>query len=634
MEALLKAAQKGAAKLGNEVQKHAQDAMRQSQLEERRKSKDCREVIFKEGPLGFACDGAIVSAVAPGGQADRLGIRIWDELLAIDGYAVPRDKDALKQWLADLPRPGTLIFSAAAPQQSGATPAPKVPADADKLGSTESAKAAELSIKDLLAEAATLAGEASKPPPPITSAPDRETGPAEAAMGTQFAEASEGAGVDETMSGVALRDALEQVRELETQLEESRRECQALRHLAAQGGDGAGTAQPHMEVRAQRLQDQLGRARAECENLRHETVELRSRLQESEARCEGLRQAVAHDDEVERESAEGRLVVLEEEVTRLRAALGAAELERHALGKKSEEAAADAAQRMADFEAEARRRDEELRALSVAEASAQAEVRELRALGAAQTEALATASSEAERATGEARLREEAAAKELQDLRAQLASLGCSAESGRFSHSHELEEKEEEEEEEEDEEDDFSIAEPILSGRPALEEPPADLPQPSDVSDSCSGAESKELVQLRAHVAELERRCISQQRKLNARPIVCRAFKPDGGSQDALRLGTRGVLRWEPALRATLGPQASGFVVRAYNKTDGALRSTTERLLRNSAFLWIFYAHILVLYTISYSCYTQATAVSGTSPADVLGTRVQQASMRGMGGHS
>lgn len=598
--------------------------MRQSQLDERRKSKDCRELTFKEGPLGFACDGAIVSAVAPGGQADQLGIRIWDELLAIEGYAVPRDKDTLQQWLVDMPRPGTLTFSAAAPRQPAATPTPAVAAAAEQLGSNESASAGKLSIKDLLAEAATLAAEPSQAPTPVASAPDGENGAAAAALETQVAQGSEGDRVDEAASGVALRDAFEQVRQLEAQLEESRRECQALRHMAAQGGDGAGTAQPQLEVRAQRLQDQLGRARAECETLRHEGVELRSRLQESEARCEALRQAVAHDEEVERESAEGRLVILEEEVTRLRAALGAAELERHALGKKSEEAAVEAAQRAAGLEAEARRRSDELHALSVAEASAQAEVRELRALGAAQSEALAAARSEAERVAEEARLREEAAAKELQDLRAQLASLGCSAESGRSSQSHELEEEEEEEE------DDFSVAEPILSGGPAVEEPPADFPQSSDVSASVVGAESKELVQLRAHVAELERRCSTLQRKLNARPIVCRAFRPDG-SPDAFpgaHVGARGALRWEPALRAMLGPQASGLVVRAYNKADGALRSTTERLLRNSAWLWLFYAHLLVLYTIASSCYTQATSASEVSPADRI-----QASMRGAGGH-
>eukprot|EP00913_Durusdinium_trenchii_P014341 g13452.t1 len=48
-----------------------------------------RDLRFEEGPLGFELEGARVVAIEAEGQADRLGLRIGDRLLAVDDDVIP-----------------------------------------------------------------------------------------------------------------------------------------------------------------------------------------------------------------------------------------------------------------------------------------------------------------------------------------------------------------------------------------------------------------------------------------------------------------------------------------------------------------------------------------------------------------
>jgi len=124
----------------------------------------------------------------------------------------------------------------------------------------------------------------------------------------------------------------------------------------------------------------------------------------------------------------------------------------------------------------------------------------------------------------------------------------------------------------------------------------------------------------------LESRCAVLKKKVMSRPIVCQAYKP-AGNQDNVEAGL-GVmaqaLPWEPQLRATLGPVASSYVVRAQAKIEQTLRRFTERLLQNRTWLWLFYGHVFILYTLMSSCSVAETAAATGNPADALGKTLAQ----------
>ena len=74
--------------------------------------------------MGFEIEVACVVAIEPEGQADCLGLRVGDELLAVGGDAIPappaedspeeadaRVKGLIREWIKIEPRPVSLHFS-------------------------------------------------------------------------------------------------------------------------------------------------------------------------------------------------------------------------------------------------------------------------------------------------------------------------------------------------------------------------------------------------------------------------------------------------------------------------------------------------------------------------------------------
>lgn len=129
---------------------------------------------------------------------------------------------------------------------------------------------------------------------------------------------------------------------------------------------------------------------------------------------------------------------------------------------------------------------------------------------------------------------------------------------------------------------------------------------PSPVGDSL------QVLELRKRINLLETRCATLQRRQR--------------SQD---VGTVGSVRpsWELRLAALAGPHVAAVAVALHRWSLSGLRGFTERLLKSEAWLWVFYAHLLVLYTISASCSVQTTADAGRGAVETL--NAQLAAMAG-----
>jgi len=138
---------------------------------------------------------------------------------------------------------------------------------------------------------------------------------------------------------------------------------------------------------------------------------------------------------------------------------------------------------------------------------------------------------------------------------------------------------------------------------------------------------------LKEHISVLQKRCNSLEQKLDSRPII---FQAEADDSPLPRVGLeRRRPAWEPLLRRAGAPVArilrlpDGWeqkvgdraLLPLYDQAEQVLRSFTQRLLKRDAWLWVFYVHLLVLYTISASC------LATTSPTDscVEGLHLEQA---------
>ncbi|CAE8663896.1 unnamed protein product, partial [Polarella glacialis] len=117
----------------------------------------------------------------------------------------------------------------------------------------------------------------------------------------------------------------------------------------------------------------------------------------------------------------------------------------------------------------------------------------------------------------------------------------------------------------------------------------------------------------------LEKRCATLQKRLRTHEAAALA------SSTVAMPSSRG---WELKVAAAFGPKAAAVAVRFHGNVYGLLRSFTERLLKSEPWLWLFYAHLLVLYTIAAYCYVQ-TAPDAASPIDGLNLRLVSAGAAG-----
>eukprot|EP00439_Symbiodinium_sp_Y106_P045992 s2020_g5.t2 len=159
---------------------------------------------------------------------------------------------------------------------------------------------------------------------------------------------------------------------------------------------------------------------------------------------------------------------------------------------------------------------------------------------------------------------------------------------------------------------------------------------PSKGAGAPETAGHEEVAQLWDRINYLEKRCRNFQKKLDARPIIYQA--PTGTGPLNLESGSAasaGKPNWEPWLRDVTGPVArrlnlpqgseqrvAAVAAPLCQAIEAPLRSFTQRLLRQDRWLWVFYAHLLVLYAIAASCIARNS--NPVSPAECVDTRLKQ----------
>merc|ERR1719326_659557 len=132
---------------------------------------------------------------------------------------------------------------------------------------------------------------------------------------------------------------------------------------------------------------------------------------------------------------------------------------------------------------------------------------------------------------------------------------------------------------------------------------------------------SSEVVALYDRINLLERRCCYLQGKVNVRPLA----KVNPNADLSVESGIVERPDWEAWLASKIGAKGADLVVFMYCFMDAWLRKFTQRLLRRDMWLWVFYAHLLVLYTIAGSCYAETWFSAEEAPVDAINAEMSKA---------
>merc|ERR1712232_997300 len=127
---------------------------------------------------------------------------------------------------------------------------------------------------------------------------------------------------------------------------------------------------------------------------------------------------------------------------------------------------------------------------------------------------------------------------------------------------------------------------------------------------------TREVTLLYDRIDHLEQRCTTLQKKLRAQPIVSQGqAQSSSGDQGAAV---------ELFVTSMAGPRVGALAAKVYNVPDGWLRTFTQLLLRRDLWRWVFYAHLVFLYTFSGGFFTQAAMDPG-SPVDQINAQMAAA---------
>lgn len=573
-----------------------------------------KELEFGEGPLGFRLEGTMVVSIEMGSQAAQLGVEAGDRLCAVAGYAVPEfepdDDDAeqkamklVKKWLKEMPRPSTLTF------------VPITGEDDDDVGEADMlASATPRDLSEALAapegggavlpeadgaEKAALGSEGH-----TADQPDKEDMQALLRLAAEWQQQDQDADAAQPADVQALSAELRHEQEERRQLGS---ELQRARHARSQALADLNSAKVANQKKVAELQAQLSALReenrkmllqssaGEADNFSAlEALEAREKVLEEE--CSRLRQAAeaasqaateaAAKSDREAEELSARSVAAESRATaaelriegltrELRGFCNAHEAEldllrgeRTELDRKKAKQGEAHTQRIAELEEQSARRLSEVR-LEVEEAQRRAQDQEARAQ-AAEAEASAaaleasTARAEAARAALQARMQADQPLKEI-DL----------------------------------------LADDCADETPKAEASPASMAREAH----------PDTMALYERIDMLERRCVGLTKKLNSRPVVFQT--PVGNTDTELGDGLRNRPSWELSIVSVVGPRTGAIAVLLYATVDTALRNFTKRLLKRDMFLWIFYAHLIVLYAIVAASFTEITPLSSADIADI-----------------
>lgn len=158
---------------------------------------------------------------------------------------------------------------------------------------------------------------------------------------------------------------------------------------------------------------------------------------------------------------------------------------------------------------------------------------------------------------------------------------------------------------------------------------------------SPEAAGHEEVHELRERIDYLEKRNRSLQKQLNSRPIIFQAPRP-GGVSNPHGADANAEVRpaWELRLRDCAAPVAqrlgfpegwercvSNVLALLCRKLEQPLGDFTQRMLKSRTLLWLFYLHLLVIYTMIASCFSQG-APGSVAPQDQLRLTSSRATVR------
>lgn len=129
--------------------------------------------------------------------------------------------------------------------------------------------------------------------------------------------------------------------------------------------------------------------------------------------------------------------------------------------------------------------------------------------------------------------------------------------------------------------------------------------------------DNKETIALFDRIDALEKRCITLQKRLNARPAAQQNF--DSVIETARQRPT-----WALTVMEKLGPRVGEVLIIAYTLMNVALVKATRLLLTREMWRWLFFTHLVFLYTAMATWYSQ-TVADPASPIDGLNIRIDKA---------
>eukprot|EP00929_Paragymnodinium_shiwhaense_P014012 TRINITY_DN121875_c0_g1_i1.p1 TRINITY_DN121875_c0_g1~~TRINITY_DN121875_c0_g1_i1.p1 ORF type:complete len:687 (-),score=173.68 TRINITY_DN121875_c0_g1_i1:52-2112(-) len=663
MDSWFQAAVKEASKLGDQVQKHTESLQKSVDLAIGGGDLD---VVFEEGPLGFTLDGLKVAYVEPDGQADRQGLVVGCEILQVEGFPVPKKKPdkegedqrvarTVRKWIKEMPRPGTLSFKRPPGEKEEGTGSDKRAAskgDADTSAGAAAALAGRGGGGGAEAATGGATADAAGPPEPseeeadrvlelLAAVPERPRLPL-GELGSATSRSGFGPGRQEAANRTpspspapspgpelavekpgspspdrSMRADVERLQSelrqwqqkailLEHELDASKADCEDLRHqlnhAQCEGLDAPGTAHSNQEVRLRSLQDQLNSSRSENDASRRKISELQAQLTSTTEQCQRLQNRAARSEEDLLEAFGDRESLMEEEVVRLRSELSQLKVATQERLREADEQAKDTEAKLSNLRDEASERSRECRQAQARARSAEEQAavagREIRRLTSAHTAELQQTEDRYEQMLRDLRQTLLGQEERVADLRRKNGELEGRLEAAGGGDGRQASRGQD---------DSDSDAEP--AERSSKVEAGPDISLGNDQRTNEEGVATRgapkfddaERSALQEQIASLENRCCALQKKLNSRPIVY--TRP---SQQAPQAQFQPP-PWDAWLRSTAGSRVADLALITYEMPEKALRKLTERLLGRRAWLWVFYMHILLLYTIAASWMAQAT---------------------------
>mmetsp|Transcript_58588 Transcript_58588/g.155996 ORF Transcript_58588/g.155996 Transcript_58588/m.155996 type:complete len:591 (-) Transcript_58588:99-1871(-) len=574
MNALLKSAVKNASKTAKRAQ-------------EKLKSKNV-DLTFEKGPLGFTYVGPLVTAVEWNGQAAKMDLRLGDQLIAVEGALIPsvetdgeeRVQAIIDYWIKEARRPLQLTFKLAKrPEEEGPQSTDEVSAALDSLVSEEADGPEHATLFPWEVDDHAKCEDGSSD---ASVAQISETG--FSAQGRRHREKDVSSSKELAHALAELAASKEQVAILQVDLEVARdnglcmeRELEELRTdgtSEVHEDRSVSAASLRLEARVRELHEQLALSRSECEAARRKTEEHQMALATAQATCLELELAVTNSEEFASEAIDARETVLEDEVARLRTALLAAESHSRQVSQEASERVAVAESHSAHLETTTK---EQLREL---------------------TAKLTLASNRAELADGGLqRLQDEhlaAMAQARQDHERRVTVLQEQLEVAKTAVPAEPQEQ-------------VTLAQVEDHAAAWLVKPSSSYSLDEELGQSALVHADRVLdstvLALQERTEYLERQCASLQRKLNSRPIVFQAPPVATTSETGLRKFVERHLQRS-------GPRVTALALQFYDVPQRTMRRATEQLLANDVWLWLFYAHLLALYTIVAFYYAQTTPMS------------------------